>query len=214
MISNEYTVPRFKTVYCPPIQNCNQLRKRVLILASLQDQLLKAGLADPNKAKTIHKEKRKQTKVARKSNQPVENKQQQAANQKKQKQAQRDRELNKQKQALIQEKSIAAQISQLIETNKIDRENGEISFSFIHDKKIKSVYVTEEIQTQLSRGNLSMVSQKTKKAIKYEIVPCIVAKKISERDPNCIIETDQNEKEESHADDPYAAFVIPDDLTW
>ena len=42
---------------------------------------------------------------------------QQAANQKKQQQAQRDRELNKQKQALTQEKSIAAQIVQLIETN-------------------------------------------------------------------------------------------------
>ena len=57
-------------------------------MASLQDQLLKAGLADPNRAKTIHKEKRKQTKVARKSNQPVKNMSQQAANQKKQQQAQ------------------------------------------------------------------------------------------------------------------------------
>ena len=182
-------------------------------MASLQDQLLKAGLADPNKAKTIHKEKRKQTKVARKSNQPVENMSQQAAIQKKQQQAQRDRALNKQKQALTQEKSIAAQIVQLIETNKIDRENSEISFSFVHYKKVKSIYVTEEIQTQLSRGNLSIVSQKTKNATKYEVVPGIVAKKISERDPNRIIETDQNEKEESQADDPYAAFVIPDDLT-
>ena len=27
-------------------------------------------------------------------------------------------------------------------------------------------------------------------------------------------ETDQNVKEESQADDPDAAFVIPDDLTW
>ncbi len=183
-------------------------------MASLQDQLLKAGLADRNKAKTIQQEKRKQTKVARKSNQPVENMSQQAANQNKQQQAQRDRELNKQIHALTQEKSIGAQIVQLIETNKIDRENGGISFSFVHDKKVKSIYVTEEIQIQLSRGNLCIVSQKTKNAIKYEVVPGIVAKKISERDPNRIIETDQNEKEESQTDDPYAAFVIPDDLTW
>ena len=79
------------------------------MLASLENQLLKYGLADPNKAKTINKEKRKQTKVARKSNQPVGNKSQQAVNQKKQQQAQRVLgALMGQKQALTQKKSIAA----------------------------------------------------------------------------------------------------------
>ena len=37
----------------------------------MQEQLLKAGLIDAKKAKTVEKEKRKQTKVARKSKEGI-----------------------------------------------------------------------------------------------------------------------------------------------
>jgi uncharacterized protein YaiL (DUF2058 family) len=50
-------------------------------MASLQDQLLKAGLIDTKKAKQANKEKRKETNVARRSNEEVVDEVKQSAEQ-------------------------------------------------------------------------------------------------------------------------------------
>jgi len=50
-------------------------------MASLQDQLLKAGLIDTKKAKQANKEKRKETNVARRSSEEVVDEVKQSAEQ-------------------------------------------------------------------------------------------------------------------------------------
>ena len=183
-------------------------------MASLQDQLLKAGLSNKNQAKKINKDKSKQVKSARKTKQQTTDQSKQAVKQAQIAQAERDRVLNAQKQQLAQEKAIAAQVIQLIQTNKLDRQQGEVPFSFVDQKVIKKIYVTEEIQRQLGQGFLTIVKQQNRNDEVYEVVPTIVAKKIAERDPLCIIEINKEDKNVTDEDDPYAGFEIPDDIMW
>ena len=46
-----------------------------------------------------------------------------------------------------------------------------------------------------------------------ELVPRVVADKIAERDPSMVVRVNKTVAAVEE-DDPYAAFVIPDDLMW
>ena len=63
----------------------------------------------------------------------------------------------------------------------------------------------------LSRGNLVIVALDEH----YSVVPANIALRIEERAPETvIIRTDVAENAVSDVNDPYADFVIPDDLMW
>ncbi|SFM50256.1 DUF2058 domain-containing protein [Marinobacter zhejiangensis] len=179
-------------------------------MASLQEQLLKAGLADEKKAKAIRQEKRKKRKQQPKGAADV-NESQARAQQARQEKAERDRQLNLERQKEADKKAILAQIRQLVETNRLDRSKGEEPYQFVHDKKIKKLLVEPIMADQLSRGRLAIVHVNDH----YEVVAEAVARKIMERDETAIVvlheKTQQNEPEE---DDPYAGYEIPDDLMW
>ncbi len=178
-------------------------------MASLQDQLLKAGLADAKKAKQINKEKRKQAKQAPKGQQQVDEAAV-AARQAQEAKAQRDRELNRQRQAEAERRAILAQIKQLITSNRVDRGNGDIAYQFTHDKKIKKIYLSETLQTQLMRGFLAIVELDGN----YELVPSVIAEKISQRDESRVLTRKDPAANQVEEDDPYADYQIPDDLMW
>ena len=185
-------------------------------MASLQDQLLKSGLADTNSAKKTRKEKRKQVKTARKSNQAIVDESKLSAERILAMRAERDRALNIKRQEAVEKKAVAAQITQLIQTNKINRDDCDVSFSFVHHNKVKKIYVDQTLQSQLGLGYLAIVSLQDPKGFRYELVPTVVAKKIAERDPEAVIHlqlntTDQDQEDEN---DPYSEFKIPDDLMW
>ena len=183
-------------------------------MASLQDQLLKAGLVDEKTAKKNKKEKRKQSRVANKSKQPQINASKEAAKQAQADKIQRDRELNRQKQQEAEEKAIAAQIKQLIEINSIDKGKGEIGYNFVDGKKIKKIYVTEKLQDQLSNGRLAIVKQDIAGEIQYQLVPAPVAEKISQRIADAVVLLNDKPTNDVGEDDPYADYKIPDDLMW
>lgn len=44
-----------------------------------------------------------------------------------------------------------------METNRLDRSRGETSYQFVHDKKIKKLFVDDTMVDQLSRGRLAIV---------------------------------------------------------
>ena len=67
-------------------------------MASLQDQLLKAGLIDKNKARKANKDRQKQANLVRKSGAKADNETKVLAQQERSKKLARDRELNLQKQ--------------------------------------------------------------------------------------------------------------------
>ena len=178
-------------------------------MSSLQDQLLKSGAINKKKAKFIEHEKRKQKKKTPKGKaQPNEAIDQVAA--KHEEKVERDRELSRKLNEKAKRKAIAAQIKQLIEVNRIDRKNGEISYQFTDGKKISKIYVTALLQTQLSNGLIAIV----KLGELYELVPSQVAEKIAQRDENKIILQNQANKDSGDEDDSYADYQIPDDLIW
>ena len=178
-------------------------------MASLQEQLLKAGVVDEKKAKQIKKDKRKKAKQVPKG-QTLKDETKELAKQVLLDKAQRDREINLEQQKIAEQKAIAAQIKQLIESNRIDRGEGDIAYQFTDGKKIKKLYVTSLLQNQLSRGLIAIV----KLGEGYELVPTVVADKIAQRDDGIVLLKNQPGADEVDEDDPYADYQIPDDLMW
>jgi uncharacterized protein YaiL (DUF2058 family) len=100
---------------------------------TLQDQLLKAGLADANKAKKLAKEKRKEANLAQHAGKDLVDESKEAARRAQAEKVQRDRELNQALNSKAQRKAINAQIKQLIETHKLQKGQGDIGFNFTDD---------------------------------------------------------------------------------
>jgi uncharacterized protein YaiL (DUF2058 family) len=177
---------------------------------SLQDQLLKAGMIDKQKAQEANRQRRKKQKLKNKGVPPVAetgNDHVRAAQAEK---IARDRELNRLKQEDIRKKAIAAQVRQLIELNRLSRNEGETRFNFVDGKTVQTLYVTDEMFLQLGRGWLSIV----KFDGGYEVVPARVADKINERDMTAVITHEQSDTVDDGENDPYADFKVPDDLMW
>ena len=178
-------------------------------MASLQDQLLNAGLVDKKKAKQLKQELRKEAKVRQKGQTPLDDSKEQVKRNFLDK-AERDRQLNKQQQEAVERKAIEAQISQLIKMNRIKREGGDIAYQFTDGTRIKKMYITEQLQKDLVNGRLAIA----KLGNDFELLPSSAAEKIMQRDPKIIILLNTYEVTGVDEDDPYAEYQIPDDLMW
>jgi len=177
---------------------------------SLQDQLLRAGVIDKQKAQQAKVDRRKKQKLKHKgatSATDNESKPVQAAQAEK---LARDRELNRRKQEEVEQKAIAAQVRQLVELNRLSRGEGELPYNFVDGKNVRKIYVTESMLSQLGRGLLVIARFDDG----YEVIPASVAVKINERDTSVVISNKQPESAETNADDPYADYKVPDDLMW
>lgn len=173
---------------------------------SLQDQLLKAGLVDKKKAKTINKAKQH----AKRTQSAEINEASELAQQAIREKAERDKTLNRQKNEQAKQKAILAQIKQLVKTNQIQGSDGDIAYQFTDGTSIRKVYVNSTLQSQLAQGHIAIVRQDDS----YALVPRKVAEKIAERDVNFVVLLNDGSKEQVDEDDPYADYQIPDDLMW
>jgi uncharacterized protein YaiL (DUF2058 family) len=178
-------------------------------MASLQEQFLKAGLVDKNKVKQANQDKTKQKKIERRTGTQTVDEARLAALETQRKNAERARELNAQRDAAATQKAIAAQITQMVQKNRQGKGAGDIAYNFTHDKKIERMYVSAEVQAHLMAGRLVIVRQ----GGSTELVPRVIADKIAERDASLVVRVNKASAEVD-ADDPYAAFQIPDDLMW
>ncbi|MBU2569572.1 MAG: DUF2058 domain-containing protein [Gammaproteobacteria bacterium] len=173
---------------------------------SLQEQLLKSGLASDTKAKQIRAEKRKQPK----KNAHAAAEQTRLEIQKaKTEQQEKDRLLNQLKKEETERKQLAAQIKQLIEQHKFAQSNDGVKYNFNDNGKVKSVYVSEFVRNQIVNGRAAIVICEKQ----YQIVPLEIAQKIEQRLPGVIVLINEPPKQ-PEADDPYADYQIPDDLIW
>ncbi len=173
---------------------------------SVGDQLLKAGLVNRdrlNKAKKSKHRQKKQTK-ADIVNEAAESVRQVAAAK-----AARDRELNRQQKEALDRKAIQAQIRQLVEMNRVPRDDGETGYNFQDGTAIRKIFVTEAVHDKLARGLLAIVRFDDG----YEVIPSVVAEKIKLRDEACVVSNAASQLEEGD-DDPYADYKVPDDLMW
>ena len=137
-------------------------------MASLQDQLLKAGIVDKKKAKQIKQEQRKEAKGRQKGQVQVDQNKEQAKRALAEK-TQRDRQLNKRQQDEVEKKAIQAQIIQLIKMNRVDRQKGDVAYQFTDGTRIKKLYVTQQLQNDLSKGRLAIA----KLGDSYELLPAV-----------------------------------------
>lgn len=178
---------------------------------SLFEQLKKTGLVDEKKAKKVKQSqyKNQQQKVKKGAAVPPDEATllaQKALAEK----VERDRLLNQEKKVEAENRAIAAQIRQLIETNRLQDSDGDVVYNFTDANVVRRLYVSEQAHRHLVSGQLAIA----KLGEAYALVPAPVADKIRQRDAQCIIHNDAPVQAAPAEDDPYADYEIPDDLMW
>ncbi|TBU99864.1 DUF2058 domain-containing protein [Stutzerimonas kirkiae] len=176
---------------------------------SLRDQLLKAGLVNEKQAKQAGKQQQKQQRLEKKGQVEKDDSQRQAALQAQAEKLARDQELNRQQKEKAEQKARAAQVKQLIETSRLPKLDVDDYYNFVDDKKVKRLSVNALMRDKLSSGSLAIVRH----GGGYEVIPREAALKVQERDPRRIVLLNERTAEPD-ADDPYAAYQVPDDLMW
>ena len=178
---------------------------------SLIDQLKQTGLVDKKKAqKAKHEHYKTKKQKSKKGSVEQVDEAKQLAQKAQAEKVERDRKINQERKEAAERKAIAAQIIQLIETNRIADRDGETAYNFTDANVVKRLFVSEAVAKHLMTGKLSIA----KLGEGYELVPKAVAEKIMQRDADCIIDIEQGDEAETDEDDPYADFKIPDDLIW
>ena len=178
-----------------------------MVKNALQAQLLKAGLVDNKKAKklskqAVHEQRTGQSNEAELKAKIAQDKQEKLA---------KDQALDLEKKRLLQGKELKAAIIQMINQHKIRDIDGEVSYQFIDESKIKKIYLNQQIYNALVSGSLVIA----KESEGYAVLPKALADRITDKMEGFII-VNNSEKNEQITDeeDPYAAYVIPDDLMW
>ena len=179
-----------------------------MVKNALQAQLLKAGLVDNKKAKKLSKQAQHEQRTGQSNEAELQAK---IAKDQQDKIA-RDQALNEEKQRLLDEKALKAAVIQMIGQHKIKETDGENVYQFIDDGKIKKLYINQQIYNALVAGSLVIAKDQES----YAFLPKALAERINEKMLGYIIvnnsETTNNDITDE--EDPYAAYVIPDDLMW
>ncbi len=183
-------------------------------MASLQEQLLKAGLSTKQKARQANSDKRKKNKQKR-SGVAVDASLQEQVKQDLAKTVQekhaKDAALNAQMQQQLAEKEQKLRIQQILQHHQIKNTAGEATYNYTFDNKIKKLYLDDMTHKALTNGRLALCGLDD---VSY-IVTRETAAKVAELDETIILlQNDKVESEQIDEDDPYADYQIPDDLMW
>ncbi|WOE32310.1 MULTISPECIES: DUF2058 domain-containing protein [unclassified Acinetobacter] len=178
-----------------------------MVKNALQAQLLKAGLVDNKKAKKLSKQAvhEKRTGDSKEAELKAKIKQDQ------QEKYAKDLAIEQAKKSQLQEKELKAAIIQMIQQHKISDTDGDISYQFIDAGKIKKVYLNQQVYNALVAGSLVIAKDNES----YAFLPKALAERINQKMSGFIIvnNTEQN-SQTTDEEDPYAAYIIPDDLMW
>ncbi len=178
-----------------------------MVKNALQAQLLKAGLVDNKKAKKLSKQAVHEQRTGQSNDAEIKAKIEQDLQQK----IAKDQSLNLEKKRLLDEKALHAAVVQMIGQHKIKDTDGEMTYQFIDDSKIKKIYINQQIYNALVSGSLVIAKDQNS----YAILPKALADRINEKMTGFIIvNNSENTQAVTDEEDPYAAYVIPDDLMW
>ncbi len=178
-----------------------------MVKNALQAQLLKAGLVDNKKAKKLSKQAVHEQRTGQSSEAEIKAK---IAQDHQQKQA-RDHAIEQEKKAVLHEKELRASIVQMIGQHKIRNTDGDVSYQFIDESKVKKVYINQQIYNALVAGSLVIAKENDS----YAFLPKALAERINTKMEGFIIVNNSEQNEQTtDEEDPYAAYVIPDDLMW
>lgn len=179
-----------------------------MVKNALQAQLLKAGLVDNKKAKKLTKQVQHEHRTGQRDDATFKAEIDRA----KQEKLAKDQALNLEKQRILEEKALKASIIQMIKQHKIQQTEGDVAYQFIDEGKIKKVYLSQQIYNALVSGSLVIAKDQES----YAYLPKVLAEKIDHKMTGFILVNNNTEKNDQTTDeeDPYAAYVIPDDLMW
>lgn len=183
-------------------------------MASLQDQLLKAGLTTKQKTRQANVDKRKKNKQKRSGVKHdaslQEQVQQDLAKAKTDKQI-KDNQLNELKQQQLADKEKLLRIKQILIHHQIKNVTGDNVYNYTFETTIKKLPLDAVTHKALVNGHLAICGLE---GVTY-LVTRETAAKLSELDQNIVlVQNDKALDEQVNEDDPYADYQIPDDLMW
>ena len=121
-----------------------------MVKNALQAQLLKAGLVDNKKAKKLSKQAVHEQRTGQSSEAELKAK----IEKDQQEKLAKDQALSLEKKLALDEKTLRASVIQMISHHKIKETDGDVTYQFIDDSKIKKVYINQQIYNALVSGSL------------------------------------------------------------
>jgi uncharacterized protein YaiL (DUF2058 family) len=151
---------------------------------SIQEQLLKAGMVDKKQVKKVQHEKRVENKNKQKSGESSEKSAQHRLQQQQAEQVRQNQKLNTERNLLAQKKADQSAARQMIQTNKMMLEEGDVSYHYVTaDGQIKRISVQQEVADKLAEGKLGLAM--------YDSEPVLLAAeivlKVLSRDTSAIL---------------------------
>ena len=183
-------------------------------MASLQDQLLKAGLTTKQKARQANSDSRKKNKQKRsgvKMEESLQEKVKQDVAAEKAEKKLRDDALNAQKKKALAEKELSLRILQILEHHHIKNCMGDNEYNYTYGTKIKKLALDAATHKAVVNGRLALCGVND---ITYLVTSETATKLIALDESVLLVQNTRNEAELVAEDDPYADFQIPDDLMW
>lgn len=179
-----------------------------MVKNALQAQLLKAGLVDNKKAKKLTKQAQHEQRTGHNDDAQIKAEIERA----KQEKLAKDQALDSEKQRVLEQKALKASIIQMIKQHKVGQTEGDVAYQFIDENKIKKLYINQQIYNALVSGSLVIAKDQES----YAFLPKALADKIDQKMQGFVLINKNTEKNDQATDeeDPYAAYVIPDDLMW
>lgn len=183
-------------------------------MASLQDQLLKAGLTTKQKTRQANSDNRKKNKQKRSGVKHGTSLQEQVKEDLKASKADKlakDTALNEAKKNELANKEQQLRIKQILEHHQLKNVKGESEYNYTFDNKVKKLALDGITHKALVNGRLALcgLNEST------YLVTSETAEKIATLNSSVIlVQNDKVETQEPEDDDPYADYQIPDDLMW
>lgn len=150
---------------------------------SLQEQLLKAGVVDKKQVKQAEHEKRVQKKKKKKYGAPAEDSAKIRLQQQQSEQAKQHQKLSAEQNQQQQRKADQAAAKQLIKSNQLPLEEGDVAYRYVAAGKIKQISINQDVADKLSAGRLGL-AMGDKDIV---LIPAETALKIIKRDENSIL---------------------------
>ncbi|WP_019025851.1 DUF2058 domain-containing protein [Colwellia piezophila] len=183
-------------------------------MASLQDQLLKAGLTTKQKTRQANSDKRKKNKQQRSGVEHGASLQEQVKQDLAKSQADKlakDSALNDVKKQKLASKEQTLRIKQILEHHQLTGVRGESEYNYTFNNKVKKLALNTITHKALVNGRLALcgLNETT------YLVTSETAAKVAELDNTIVlVQNDKVAEQETDENDPYADYQIPDDLMW
>jgi len=183
-------------------------------MASLQEQLLKAGLATKQKARQANTDKRKKNKQKRSGvavEQSLQEQVKQDLTKTQQDKLAKDNALNAEKKQQLSDKENILRIQQILTHHQIKNIAGETEYNYTFNNKIKKLLVDAITHRALVNGRLAVCGLSDNSYV----VTSETAEKLATLDPKVIlVQNDKVESDTVEDNDPYADYQIQDDMMW